>query len=321
MKVRLRWFWLVLVSLSVTALGVRSTYAQSENRRYFSETGHWVTGEFLTAYESVPDYALLYGYPLTEAFQSKSLGIRVQYFERARFELRPENPAELRVELSPLGKYLYDHDKPGPVVSSAKGSPGCRFFTEARFQVCYAFLDYFDAYGGIDQFGFPISNLETHDGFTVQYFQRARFEWHPELPSGQRVVLTDVGRRYFHLFEDQRLAVPLSDGAPHVVLDLQVQAFLDRPVMTVNGDQIIYVIVQDQSLSPVAGAQVTFGLHLPTDPPDKETLYLVGATNEMGIAQLAFPVRGQPYGIVDIRVTAIYENLKKQTITSYRVWW
>ena len=142
-----------------------------------------------------------------------------------------------------------------------QGDAGCQYFSETGFQVCYAFLDFFDKYGGIDQFGYPISDLELHDPFIVQYFQFARMEWHPEQPTGKQVSLTDIGKRYFTLFEDPRRALPITNGAPQqLVMELQVQAYVAQPVMTANGDQTVYVVVQDQSLAPVAGAVVTVSL-------------------------------------------------------------
>ncbi len=103
----------------------------------------------------------------------------MQYFEFARFELRPENPPELQVVKSELGKTLYEQEQPGGVISLPQGGTGCRYVKETGFQVCYSFLDFFDTYGGIDQFGYPVSDLEQHDTFAVQYFQFARPEWHP----------------------------------------------------------------------------------------------------------------------------------------------
>jgi len=37
------------------------------------------------------------------------------------------------------------------------------------------------------QFGYPITEEFEEGGYTVQYFQRARFEWHPELALPYRV--------------------------------------------------------------------------------------------------------------------------------------
>ncbi len=47
-------------------------------------------------------------------------------------------------------------------------------------------------------YGYPITEqIKARDGLLVQYFQRARFEYHPELPAGHQILLTDLGRRMF----------------------------------------------------------------------------------------------------------------------------
>lgn len=322
MKGRVFRSWLLVLPVLISLISVPATSAQVDLREYFSETGHWVLGDFLIAYHSVSNPKLLYGMPITDQFVSAAAGGRtVQYFERARLELRPENPAELRVITSPLGRVLYDLEPPSPVIPLPQGDTGCRIIQETGFQVCYAFLDFYDKYGGIDQFGYPVSDLEEHDTFMVQYFQFARMEWHPELSAGQKVVLTDIGRRYFTLFEDQRLAQPVTNGAPHLVLDLQVDAYVSQPVMLADGEQTVYVVVQDQSLAPVEGVKVEISLQYPDTKSENGMLLPSGTTDGKGIARITFPMRNQANGLVEIVVTASYNDLMGKTITSYRVWW
>jgi len=325
MQVRSYWFWLLIIPVLVSVIGVtqtKATAAQEAQREYFPGTGHWVLGDFLIAYRSVAKPELLYGLPITDEFPSAAAGGRkVQYFEHVRFELRSDNPLELRVVKSELGRTLYDQEPPGMVIPLPQGDTGCQFFKETGFQVCYAFLDFFDTYGGIDQFGYPISDLEEHDTFAVQYFQFARLEYHPEQPAGKEVILTDVGRRYFTLFEDPRLALPVTNGAPHIITELQVQAYVSQPVMLADGEQTVYVVVQDQSLAPVAGAQVTIALRPSSLSAANRFALPEGTTDDKGIARITFPLRDQANGMVEIVVSASYDDLKKKTITSYRVWW
>jgi hypothetical protein len=61
--------------------------------------------------------------------------------------------------------------------------------------VIYAFFSFFDNNGGAELFGYPISEYgpENGTGRIVQYFQRARLEWYPELAPEQRVQLADLG--------------------------------------------------------------------------------------------------------------------------------
>ncbi|MGA7730470.1 MAG: lamin tail domain-containing protein [Chloroflexia bacterium] len=61
------------------------------------------------------------------------------------------------------------------------------------------FLDYWEAHGGLPQQGYPISEEFTEiselDGksYTVQYFERAVFEKHPENPPPYNVLLSQLG--------------------------------------------------------------------------------------------------------------------------------
>lgn len=69
--------------------------------------------------------------------------------------------------------------------------PDRMYFPETGHFVSAGFLAYWKSHGGVEIFGYPITeefteqNPETPAGDgssrTVQYFQRARFEFHPEL--------------------------------------------------------------------------------------------------------------------------------------------
>ncbi len=65
-----------------------------------------------------------------------------------------------------------------PTSNAANGPT--RFFANTGHSVDGAFLKFYDAYGGIGSFGYPISDSVSENGRTVQYFERQRFEYHPE---------------------------------------------------------------------------------------------------------------------------------------------
>jgi len=52
---------------------------------------------------------------------------------------------------------------------------------------------FYDANGGLAIYGLPLTELIEQDGMQVQYFERARFELHPELPAPYYVSLTLLG--------------------------------------------------------------------------------------------------------------------------------
>lgn len=206
----------LLLALSVLSVTTRPApvRAQSAEVLYFVETGHNLSGEFLQKFRNASDPLLVYGYPITEQLTGRE-GRLVQYFQRARFEFHPELPAGQRVQLTPLGRALYS-----PLMQLNVTNPaGCEYFAATGFWVCFDFLQFYRAHGGLAQFGYPISPFEFHDGLVVQYFEYARFEWQPSLPQGAQVVLTMVGRIYFSaLGEDPGLLarVPALTAVPTI---------------------------------------------------------------------------------------------------------
>ena len=81
--------------------------------------------------------------------------------------------------------------------------PGCRTFTETGKTVCARFLEYWQQNGGLAQQGLPISNefqeVSELNGqtYTVQYFERAVFEKHPENAPPYDVLLSQLGAFQF----------------------------------------------------------------------------------------------------------------------------
>jgi len=307
-----RFFGILFVTALLLMTGA-SVHAQSSASEYFSETGHFVTGEFLDYYRGNKNAQLLFGYPITETFTKD--GLTIQYFQRGRFELQPNLPAGQRVQLSPLGKQTY---VPGGQLNIVNPF-ACQTFVNTGFSVCYAFLDFFNKYGGVAQFGYPISPFEYHDDLIVQYFEKARFEWKPWMPEGQRVGLADLGRIYFDQSkEDPNLLKPVPNDQSGRLITLQVRAFVWKAVTLATDQQLVYVIVQDQTLQPVTGAQGTATVRRPVGNP--ETISFSTNSSGVGIVPLAFS--GQTYGqLVYIDILVTKDGLAATTNTSFRIWY
>ena len=157
--------------------------------RFFPETGHTLGGNFRDFFESHGGLDA-FGFPRTEPVMEG--GFLVQYFQRARMEWHPNVS---QVQLSLLGSIMTQGRTFATVPPVANG-PDIHYFPETGHTVHHAFLAYFNARGGLEQFGFPISEETTENGFTVQYFQRARMEYHPELPAAYSISLTLLGDQY-----------------------------------------------------------------------------------------------------------------------------
>jgi hypothetical protein len=288
--------------------------AQSATTQFFPETGHHVRGDFLRFYKSVPDPLLVFGYPITEQITTRD-GRVVQYFQRARFELRNDLPDGQRVQLTSVGQALYQQGDQ----LRLNNTSGCDLFPTG-FPVCLAFLDFFKANGGTAQFGNPISPFEFHENLIVQYFERARFEWRADRPEGQRVVLSDLGRVYFdQLGEDPALLKPVTplDASINPILSIKLQAFVARSLTHSSGQQTVFVIVQSQTLQAISNASGKATVHWP-DGRTEDYFFL---TNRAGLGTVTFNFADQKQGeLVTIDIAVVYQGLGSTTRTSFRIW-
>jgi hypothetical protein len=307
--------FLLAICLLLSTWG--SVNAQTQDFEFFDETGHNVQGEFLAFYRKAGNPTLLYGYPITEEF-IRTDGLRVQYFQRARFEYRPELPEGQRIVLTQIGRELYT-----PTLPLEFSNPfACRTFEQTGYSVCFAFLEFFDAYGGLAQFGAPVSPFEFQDNMIVQYFENGRVEWQPSREDGQRVIVTDLGRIYFdHMAEDPGLlppVQPMSAGTQPLVLSLQVHAFVEKAVVLSSDLQTIYLVVQDQSTQPIADSDCTTTVHWPDQHSDSTTT----RTNQNGVSIVALSFSNQPQGeVIYVDVACVYNGYVGTTSASFRIWY
>jgi hypothetical protein len=58
----------------------------------------------------------------------------------------------------------------------ATQQPNCTFYEATQHNLCAGFRAYWENYGGLAVFGYPITEEYVENGMTVQYFERARFE-------------------------------------------------------------------------------------------------------------------------------------------------
>ena len=153
--------------------------------RYFTETGHYLGGEFLDYYQANPRAADLFGLPVTEEFPQQFMNgaiFYVQYFERARMEWHAELPEGKRVQLGSLSHEVLG-SKTFERVPPADNLPNRAYFRETGHIVANGFLKYWQNNGGLSAFGYPLSEETLEDGLTVQWFERARFEFHKAFES------------------------------------------------------------------------------------------------------------------------------------------
>ena len=182
----------------------------SADVRYFGETAHNLGFAFKAFWEGSGGLPV-FGYPLTDEFDEKnrdtSTFYTVQYFERQRYEYHPENrgtPYEVllgRLGVEELGRSGRDWRQ------FPKAQPEApHYFAQTGHAIAPEFWGYWRSHGlefgdrGVTErealalFGYPISEpqLETNssgDRVLTQWFERARFEYHPNNPAPYTVLL------------------------------------------------------------------------------------------------------------------------------------
>ncbi|HEX2910751.1 MAG TPA: hypothetical protein VH186_08090 [Chloroflexia bacterium] len=196
---------LVLLTLLSLSLFLTATPAQAAtNSVFFSPTGYAVSGRFLDYWQGHGGLPV-FGYPITGAYYEtdpiSGKAYLTQWFERNRFELHPElvgTPYEVLLGL--LGRQVTASrtgEAPFQPVTPFPDSADRRYFSATQHSLAFGFKQYWEANGGLERFGYPISEeFREYNGtgtFTVQYFERARFEYHPEKQPPYQVLLGLLG--------------------------------------------------------------------------------------------------------------------------------
>ncbi len=197
---------------------------------------------------------------------------------------------------------------------------GCRYFPQTGHSVCFAFLDFFNAHGGLDLFGYPISEFSLQDDRIVQYFQRFRLDWHPEADPPNQVRVAPLGRKHFdETGYSQDLLRPAARGpnADYRVTQLQTSASVMYPVVPQAGQQQIFIVVRDQNLFPVPSAAVMLVAHL----PNGDRYNLMPTTDSQGLSRLTLTLGEMPRGTkVNLEIWVFYEQLQAVARDSFVVW-
>lgn len=193
----------------------------------FQETGYCISGRIRTYWEAqggLRVFGLPIGAQVSVPIEGKML--TMQQFERNRLELHPNNAAPYDVQLGRLGAdRLQQQGRDWFTFPKASGT-GCKVFAQTGHAVCGRFLTMWQRYGlsldgkkGVSEseslalFGLPLSGVMTErlsDGkeYQVQWFERARFELHPENTDPYDVLFGLLGNE----MRDYVPGTPLTDA-------------------------------------------------------------------------------------------------------------
>jgi hypothetical protein len=205
---RCRWLFVAVLVFVLTPIAAS---AQGD-QRCFPETNQCISGRIRQFWEQNGGL-LVFGYPTGPQSEDQIEGkpFQAQLFERNRLELHPENKVPYDVLLGRLGADRLAQQGRDPFTfpkSSAQN--GCRYFPETQHNVCGDVLATWHASGlefdgkkgkseaeNLALFGLPLSDLQTENiqgkDYQVQWFERARFELHPENAPPYNVLLGLLG--------------------------------------------------------------------------------------------------------------------------------
>lgn len=171
--------------------------------QFFPETGHYLGGAFATRWKDGGGLSE-FGYPitgeLTEPEPGSGRARTVQYFERNRFDYFPElvnTPFVVQLgrlgetSLQTIGVTWWDLPR------RAAGDENCLFFAETGHQICSPFRERWEQSGGLMRHGLPLTDAFEENGRQAQYFERSRFELHPDNPPAFQIQLGLLSRELY----------------------------------------------------------------------------------------------------------------------------
>lgn len=190
----------VLLVLVGASGGTSPGQAQDEPR-CFTEVPHCISGRLRHFWEQAGGLAV-FGFPMTPQHEAWIEGrpYQVQWFQRNRLELHPEHAPPYDVLLGRLGDDRLNQQQRPWHTAFPRSEPqeGCFYVAETGHNICGRFLAAWQANGlemdgqdgtsvaeSLALYGLPLSEAHPEilsDGrsYTVQWFERARFEHHPE---------------------------------------------------------------------------------------------------------------------------------------------
>jgi hypothetical protein len=181
----LRFTWISLLVLVMLAAPGGRGHADVS----FPQTGQRIWGPFEEYWKQHGGLAQ-FGMPRTSVFPAGN-GYDAQWFERALFTYTPANPDPYKVQLDLLGTRLTEKRRNEAPFQPTRQIAGSQFFGATGHNLSGKFLQYWQQTGSLPVYGYPISEPFTErsraDGkeYLVQYFERNRFELHPEMVGTQ----------------------------------------------------------------------------------------------------------------------------------------
>ncbi|MEO8284982.1 MAG: family 16 glycoside hydrolase [Chloroflexota bacterium] len=241
----------------------------------FPQTGFAIWGPFETYWQAHGGLSQ-FGLPRTSVYGA-GRDYDAQWFERAVFTYNPTKPDPYKVELNLLGSQITAGRQAEVFFQPAKKLVNFTYFAATSHNMANQFVEYWTKTGGLAIYGYPISEpfveKSKSDGkdYLVQYFERNRFELHPELLGTKFEI--QLGLLGSELLDAQ--------GGPTKIAGLPQSAFYPKPAGGINvpGGGLVD--------SPNSGTPGPGGAPVPPAPPLPATNHRVLFSNDFSNPDLA----------------------------------
>jgi hypothetical protein len=214
-----------------------------DDRVCFRETGFCSENAFLDFWETNGGLEIL-GLPIDQPRRFPD-GLIRQFYERAIFEYHERNEAQYQVLLTRLGATLIE-GHPRTAQPANPCNAGCTYFPETNHTLRGVFSAYWNRYGGLPVFGYPLTeefeevNPSNGQRYIVQYFERNRFEYHPENQGRYQVLLGLLGSETLAAIGAQVRAQPVAQTPNYAGTSPDIAAL---PREGVVGTQFKFIFV------------------------------------------------------------------------------
>ena len=261
--------------------------------------------------------AELFGEALDEAFIDNQSGRKVQYFRPLMLE---HDAIANEVRIVPLGVWAFSRLDDWEPVEVGVDEQMLRF-EGTELTVQGAFREYYEALGGEDILGAPISPQIEAAGRQMQFFENASLEWQPGADIERRIQMAPIGLEHYRAEGIYRNPGRFGPGNLNLIDEVTAAVTVASPILYAGDEQTIYVSVEEpDNQRPVEGITITVSIAY---DGKVESLYL-GQTDDKGAVKGPLPLEdaapGQRVQVIVTAFSPVYDKVG-EAAHSFKTWW
>lgn len=224
-------------------------------------------------------------------------GIRVQYFQNVRLEYHPQLPRGEQIIPSSIGVNIGGNST--PCIQPLDVAPNAYYF--GCHSVRQEFLWFFNQQGGLQFFGYPISEMYISGTQLIQHFERASIVWNKSKAVEYQFGLVNLGSQWCAINKrclSEKIPGSVVTATPTLTptlpapspKGLALRASPEFPLLDIKTQrQTLRAWVTDHSGTPLAGIVVSFLVQYAVN----SERYLTNPSDRNGYAYVLLAVK--PY--------------------------